>query len=78
MLLHRKKNEKIKIRRKESEESFFRLKKKSHQIPFVYGRVNETMKNEVLLPIEINIPRRFFSEGNSNILHREKMLSFNV
>lgn len=37
-----------------------------------YGRANETMKNEVPLPIEINIPKRFFNEGSSNILHWEK------
>lgn len=33
---------------------------------------------ECFLPIEINIPKRFSSEGNSNILHWEKMLSFYV
>ena len=67
------------------EKSFFifsqeRKKGKKNNIKFhsFYGRVNETMKNEKnsLLPIEINIPKRFWSKGNCNILHREKMLSF--
>lgn len=53
-------------------------RKKNIKFHSFYGRVNETMKNEALLPIEINIPKRFSSEGNSNILHREKMLSFYV
>lgn len=59
-------------------ETFYPTKesKKKHQIPLFYGRANETMKNEVPLPIEINIPKRFFNEGNSNILHWEKCCLF--
>lgn len=37
-----------------------------------YGRANESMKSEVLLPIETNIPKKLFNEEKSNILHRRK------
>lgn len=54
------------------------IKERNIKFRSFYGQVNETMKNEALLPIEINIPKRFSSEGDSNILHQAKMLSFYV
>lgn len=55
--------------------SFLR-KSENIKIYSFYGRANESMKSEVLLPIETNIPKRFFSDGNSNILHRRKCCRF--
>lgn len=52
--------------------------KGKHQILLFMVELTRPWKMKCSLPIEINIPKRFSCEGNSNILHREKMLSFYV
>lgn len=52
-------------------------KKTSNSTLFI-GELTRPWKMKCSLPIEINTPKRFSSEGNSNILHREETLSFYV